>query len=557
MKRYPNRNQNVYRSIVFVLIYCMVLFPSLGTTDMGLPVQEGERETLTIQDKQNLVEEAVGLYEHGEYTKAQDSLEQAKTVFPENYAIPYYLGLIYLKQGKRSEAIAQWQQYVKMDPNSENALIIRKNITLLLRQEAQEFAKQAVAEEASLSSSPADDKTLAVTNFSNLGSENLGPLGKGIAAMIISDLSQVPDLQVVDRIKLQALLEEMQLGTTGLVDTQTAPRVGKLLKARHVTAGSLADPEKESLMIASAVVDADLKTNIGTQEAQGALKKFYELEKQIACQIIEDLGWSCDQVPTGFTKIHTKSMPALVYYSQGLEQFDQENYDQAREMFQRALDEDPQFDLAAEALFATPTLAMAYMGIAEMISGASASAPPSATAGTAVAGASTGGSVGTASTAAASTVGFAPMTGIVVGAVVLGGAAVAGGGSSDDGNGDGDNNTLSLTGDWRGTWVDTTGTSSAVVLSLTQSGSSVNGTVSIADPGGCLSQGNISGILSGNNFNLTITSGAENVTVSGAVDAVARTLNGTWYYSASALGCEESQGDFSTDLTTGGADINW
>ena len=37
-----------------------------------------------------------------------------------------------------------------------------------------------------------------MTSFNNLGSEDLGPLGKGMAAMLITDLSQVPDLRVVE-----------------------------------------------------------------------------------------------------------------------------------------------------------------------------------------------------------------------------------------------------------------------------------------------------------------------------------------------------------------------
>jgi hypothetical protein len=356
----------------------------------------------------------------------------------------------------------------------------------------------------------------------------------------------------------------MQLGTSGLVDAKTAPRVGKLLKARRVTAGSLADPDKESLMIASDVLDADQKTSIGTQEAQGALNQFYDLEKQIACQIIEDLGWQCDKAPAGFSKIHTKSMPALVYFSQGLEEFDQENFDEAREMFQKALDEDPEFDLATEALMATPTTSMFVLGVSEMISGASASGPSSATAGTAVASTSTGGSMAAASTAATTTVGFSPTTLIVAGsigaAVVGGGAALAGsaGGGDESSSGNETVNTLDLTGDWRGTWLDTTdGSSSEVVLSLTQAGSSVSGSASIADSGGCISQGNISGSLSGNTVDMTITSGGESVTIDAVVNAEARTLNGTWYYSTSALGCEGSEGDFSTDLTTGGADVTW
>jgi len=35
------------------------------------------------------------------------------------------LHLLRIVQGRRSDAIAQWQQYIAMDPNSENAVKIR------------------------------------------------------------------------------------------------------------------------------------------------------------------------------------------------------------------------------------------------------------------------------------------------------------------------------------------------------------------------------------------------------------------------------------------------
>jgi tetratricopeptide (TPR) repeat protein len=386
------------------------------------PPRAEETVKLSKKEKKKLVEQGVDQYKKGERAQAKKTLEQAKAVFPANYAVPYYLGLIYLEEGQRSAAIAEWQQYVLMDTKSENSLKIRKHLTLLLREEAKESAKQALANEASLLQGPADENTVAISAFKNLGSENLGPLGKGMAALLIHDLSQVPDLQVVERVKLQALLQEMNLGTSGLVDPKTAPKLGKLLKARHVTTGNLADIEEENMQIASALVDAEQMESINTQEAQGALKKFYDLEKEIACEIIEDLGRDCNKMPGAFGKIHTKSLAALTAFGVGLNYLDQENYDDAREAFQKALDEDPKFDLAEQALMDTPVAAMLLMGTSETISGLSASGFSSAAAGSAVVG-----GVGIGTTAA------------VVAAIAGGAAAAAsGGGGSSGGSSSGD-----------------------------------------------------------------------------------------------------------------------
>jgi tetratricopeptide (TPR) repeat protein len=512
----------------------------------------------SVLEKQDLVQQAVAHYEQGEMKKAAEGLEKSKAVFPENYAVPYYLGLIYLEQGNVRGAIAEWKQYVRMDPKSENSLNVRKHLTLLLREQAREFAKRAVSTEAALAAGPTPGKTIAVSSFINLGSEDIGPLGKGMAAMLISDLSQVPDLQVVDRMKLHALLEEMELGASGLVDTKTAPRVGRLLKAKHVTSGSLADLEKERLMMASAVVDTDRKDSIGTQQAKGELKEFYEIEKQIACQIIEDLGKDCDSAPEGFSKTHTKSLPALVSYSWGLTYFDEENYDQAREMFQKALEEDPKFDLAEAMLMATPTMAMVAMGTSEVIASVSSSGPSSAASGAATVGTSTAGTTATAGSIAASTMGLPPMATVAGGAVLIGGgvALAGGGGGGGGGNGPTPADQADLNGDWTGSWIGSGGDAGQATFSLTQTGDAVTGTVSVTG-GDCLSRGDVTGNVSGNRANLSIQSGAETVAIDATADNSADTLTGTWSYSSSALGCADDTGNFSVDLTTGGADVRW
>jgi tetratricopeptide (TPR) repeat protein len=540
MTRFLNRKKKVFRSIVGVLIYCMLLFPMFNSIGSSAVTPAEENVNLSKKEKKELVKQGVNQFQKGERVQAKKTLEHAKAVFPANYAVPYYLGLIYLEEGRRSDAIAEWQQYVLMDPESEDSLKIRKYLTLLIREDAVEYAKQAVANEAALLQGPVADNTVAVTTFKNLGSENLGSLGKGMAAMLIHDLSQVPDLQVVERVKLQALLQEMNLGTSGLVDQKTAPKVGKLLKSKHLTTGSLADLEKENMQIVSVLVDAEQIGSIDTQEAQGALKKFYDLEKEIACEIIKDLGRDCNKMPGAFGKIHTKSLAALTSYSVGLDYLDQEKYDEAREEFQKAIDEDPDFDLAREAIILTPLSGMLLMSTANMISTLSASGASSATIGTASAGAAVagGGGVGVVGVTSAA----------IVGAAAIGGTAVAisGGGGDDPAPPPPE---LNLSGDWIGTWSESTGTSGNVSLTLTQTNSSVTGTVSITGSN-CITTGTLSGTVSGNNLqaNIVGTGASLNAT------CTSTSMNGTLEFTSGE--CAGVTGNFAASIT-GSATITW
>ena len=547
------------KRIIWVLMYAFVLLTILSGPYLTSIVTAASKA-------QELVQEGIDLYKDKKLDQARNAFEGAQVIYPENIAIPYYLGLIYLEQGERDEAVTQWKKYIAMAPQNKNTMDIRKNISLLLRKTAKEYAKKAVADEASLLKTPVDNNAVAVNPFTNLGSENLGPLGKGMAAMIIVDLSHFKDLKVVEREKLQALLDEMELGGSGLVDENSAPKVGKLLRAKYVTSGSLTDIEKESLQISSILLDADLNTTMGTQETEGNKDKFYELEKKIACRIATDLGRDCSHAPKAFGKIHTKSLPAMVAYSQGLDYMDKENYDEANAMFQKALEEDPEFDLAQSALIATPVAAMLLMSESQMISNAAASAPSSAAtatsasvsastagAGGGAAGAGTGTTVAASSAAAAGGgVGIGTTAAVAGGVVVAGGAVVAAAAGSAE-NGGPDPTPPTFEGQWRGTWNNQSDESGTLLLNLTQSGTSLGGDITI-NGSSCFTNGNISGSFDGNIIQLEISSSTVSARLIANLDTAANTMEGTFEItSGDCIGTTYNI----TTTQTGSADVEW
>src|SRR2546427_7562029 len=87
---------------------------------------------------------------------------------------------------------------------------------------------------------------IAVLPFTNGGSygqgkEDFDALERGIAGMMISELSQNPAARVVERQEVQHLIDEQNLGAQGRVDAQTASKVGKLVGARYVVLGTFID----------------------------------------------------------------------------------------------------------------------------------------------------------------------------------------------------------------------------------------------------------------------------------------------------------------------------
>src|SRR2546426_912226 len=87
---------------------------------------------------------------------------------------------------------------------------------------------------------------IAVLPFDNSGSygqdkENFDALQKGIAGMLISELAANPAARVVEREEIEKLLAEQSLGASGKVTPETAAKIGKLVGARYVIAGTFID----------------------------------------------------------------------------------------------------------------------------------------------------------------------------------------------------------------------------------------------------------------------------------------------------------------------------
>jgi tetratricopeptide (TPR) repeat protein len=528
------------RGVAGTLMYCVAGYAYI-TTGLCDHVSTNETPELSVREKEELVEKAVALYDKKEIAKARESLERAQIVFPENYAVPYYLGLIYLEKGDRQNAVTQWRRYVKISPQNETALKIRGSITLLLRAQAHEYSKRVVAQEAALQRSSSSDKSIAVLRFNHKEHAGLGPIGKGVASLVMADLARLPGLQVVDRIKIQALIEEMKLGASEMVDAEVASKVGNLLNAKHVATGMISDFENDPLVLETVVVNADQSARIGTQEVRGAIKQFFDLEKQLACQIIEDIGKNCYSAPASFNKIHTKSIPALVMYSLGLDLFDQAKYDEAQEMFTKALEEDPQFELASVWLMSTPTSFMASLNMSQLISYIAAMGISSDRAGTAT---PLGGNVieqGIATSIGKGALFLTPVISTLGGTVLIGGMALGGGGGGDV---QGEPPNADLTGQWSGNWS-TGADSGEITFSLMQTDNTIVGTMSISGYHDCLTDGNVSGSVSEENVNLTIWSNGENITATATIGNPSNTMQGSWTHSASSVGCNGLAATFS------------
>ncbi|MCU0636078.1 MAG: hypothetical protein MUE41_14500 [Gemmatimonadaceae bacterium] len=106
-----------------------------------------------------------------------------------------------------------------------------------------------------------DRPVVAVLYFDNgalVRPADYAPLSKGMADMLITELSSNDKLRVVERDRLQAILDELKLAESDKVDRSTAVRIGRLLNARHLlTGGYIVDPKEKQMRLDIRAVDVE------------------------------------------------------------------------------------------------------------------------------------------------------------------------------------------------------------------------------------------------------------------------------------------------------------
>jgi TolB-like protein len=315
---------------------------------------------------------AAQLYSKGDYQAAAALLEQVRQEDPQSADAALLLGLTYLRLDRPEEAEGEWKDFAELSKEPGRTAEIRRYRTLLLHEANVRAARAAVEQEQKLSSEPTDERTVAIAAFQNLGTSKYAPLGKAFTAMLIDNLSAVPDLKVLERERVEALVQEAELAKAGLADSKTAVRAGKLLRARRVTAGSYKDwaASPDHLGIEALLVDVDQGKEIGTFSEEGMMESFHELIPKLSADLAGAVGHPVDSLTTEQKQevqdSHTQNLECVLAFGEGLDAKDRQDYPAARDAFIRAL-RCGHFDLAQRELDALPLAALSLLGVAHAV----------------------------------------------------------------------------------------------------------------------------------------------------------------------------------------------
>ena len=186
---------------------------------------------------------------------------------------------------------------------------------------------------------------IAVLYFdNNTPDKDFDLLKKGMADMLITDLSGFEGLQVVEREKLESLLGEMKLQRSKYFNKKTALKLGKGMGATHAVTGAFSSVGKR-LRIDVRLIEVASGKVVATDKVLGMKSKFFELQQELATS------FACALSPAHCKETRPTSqpqapLPAILQYAQGLDLADDGNLEEASKAMRTAMNDAPNFSAA-------------------------------------------------------------------------------------------------------------------------------------------------------------------------------------------------------------------
>jgi tetratricopeptide (TPR) repeat protein len=286
----------------------------------------------------------IAYYKAGKFAEARTHLAEAVKMDPRDGSATLYLGLTAEQQKDLPAAKAAYQTYIRFGRTSKVRKQLEARYAALIHQELQATAKTAVAQERQLTTQPGAAKVVAVMPLTFRGTDStLQPLERGLAELITIDLARSHQLTVVERARIQALLDEIKLQQSGATDTTTNVRAGKIIQAGRIVQGGIVQ-DAERLRVDAAILNTQTSALAGHAGSENTLEQLFAIEKAIVAQLFDSLGVTLTAEERKALELTpTRSLQAFLAYSRGLMLEDAGRFDDAARSFNEALRVDPAF----------------------------------------------------------------------------------------------------------------------------------------------------------------------------------------------------------------------
>ncbi len=337
-------------AVGLLLAACAPHLPPVGTPT---PADIARLQARAAQTRTPEAQVALGaaLRAAGQRDSARAVLERTAAANPKNGAAALYLGLTYEDLGDFGKAGAAYRSYLATGTSPTIKRQVRARLALVERQQLDAAIRNAVSQERTLARTTPEPRTVGVFPFVYAGGDStLQPLSRALSALLTTDLGQTDRLRVLERTQVQALVDEIKLSGSGLVDPATAVRSGHLLQASRIVQGRVGGGQS-SLQIAAAVVPVGGATSGRPTpvEAQNTIAHLFDMEKDIAFGLYRTMGIELTVAERERVSHRaTENLQALLQFGWGLQAEDAGRWQEAEQYFARAVQLDPKFNLAAQ-----------------------------------------------------------------------------------------------------------------------------------------------------------------------------------------------------------------
>jgi tetratricopeptide (TPR) repeat protein len=231
----------------------------------------------------------------GDYKKARELYDRAVTIDPYYIEGTTNKGLTYEKEGRWDKALESYRQALAIDRDDFFASVLlkkaqemidiqkdierKKRMDRLIKELAERYRSQEKKDDKTEDSWTSRPMVLTFVDF-----QEKGGLAErdGFSTVLITQLSDLLNnsgrVKVVERVLIERLLEELNLGSSDLADPETALRLGKVLAAKLIGTGSILYLPQRTLLNLRFI---DTETSAIPQVTTKQIDPYVSLEKEL------------------------------------------------------------------------------------------------------------------------------------------------------------------------------------------------------------------------------------------------------------------------------------
>lgn len=172
-------------------------------------------------------------------------------------------------------------------------------------------------------------------------------IGKGISTLVAGELRRTKAVKLLERSKMNKIIEEQRLSLSGMIDDSKQVELGKLIAADYIVFGEIIDMGS-SLLISVRIADTATSEIVWKDSLTEKLETYDFIGAYFAKSILTELGLSVGKETAAKveTKV-TKAPEAIVALSSGIDAYDKGDEEKAKEELQTVKKLDPENEEAS------------------------------------------------------------------------------------------------------------------------------------------------------------------------------------------------------------------